>query len=146
LSGRTQAAAGAHVAQAARSAVSSCCPGARRGPPRAGYARARHRYRHGLAAEVAAQAVGPSDHVVATDISPAVIERARERLAGVPNVFFAVEDGERLTLLAGSFDAVLCNIGLMSFPDPARGLAEFHRTLRPGGRVAASVTPVPSAC
>ena len=45
----------------------------------------------GLAAEAAAEAVGPSGHVVAADISPAMVERARERLAGVPNVSFAVE-------------------------------------------------------
>ena len=36
----------------------------------------------------------------------------------------------------GRFDAVICQLGLQFFPDPARGLAEFHRVLRPG-RVAA---------
>ena len=99
----------------------------------------------GLAAEAAAAAVGPSGHVVAADISPAMLERARERLGGLPNVAFAVEDGQALTFPDGSFDAVLCNMGLMYFPDPARGLSEFHRVLRPGGRAAVSVTTTPSA-
>jgi ubiquinone/menaquinone biosynthesis C-methylase UbiE len=97
----------------------------------------------GLAAEAAAEAVGPSGHVVAADISPAMVERARERLAGVPNVSFAVEDGQRLTLPGESFDAVLCNMGLMYFPDPVRGLSEFRRVLRPGGRAAVSVNTTP---
>ena len=43
----------------------------------------------------------------------------------------------------GSFDAVVCSLGLMFFPDPQCGLAEFHRVLRPGGRAAVSVATVP---
>jgi ubiquinone/menaquinone biosynthesis C-methylase UbiE len=97
----------------------------------------------GLAAEGAAEAVGPSGHVVAADISPAMVERARERLGGAPNVSFAVEDGQSLTLPAESFDAVLCNMGLMYFPNPVRGLSEFRRVLRPGGRAAVSVSTTP---
>ncbi len=97
----------------------------------------------GLAAEAAAEAVGPSGHVVAADISPAMVERARERLGGMPNVSFAVEDGQSLTFPAESFDAVLCNMGLMYLPDPVRGLSEFRRVLRPGGRAAVSVSTTP---
>ena len=97
----------------------------------------------GIAAEAALDLVGPSGHVVAADISPAMVERARERLGGAPNVSFAVEDGQSLTFPAESFDAVLCNMGLMYFPNPVRGLSEFRRVLRPGGRAAVSVSTTP---
>ena len=97
----------------------------------------------GLAAEAAAEAVGPSGHVVAADISPAMVERARERRGALPNVSFAVEDGQALSFPDQSFDAVLCNMGLMYFPDPGRGLAEFQRVLRPGGRAVVSNNTTP---
>ena len=97
----------------------------------------------GLAAEAALAIVGPTGHVTATDVSPQMADRARERLEGVPNVSVRVEDGQALTLADASFDTVLCSLGLMFFPDPARGLAEFRRVLRPGGRAAVSVNTVP---
>jgi ubiquinone/menaquinone biosynthesis C-methylase UbiE len=93
----------------------------------------------GLAAEAAAEAVGPTGRVVAADISPAMLDHARERLGALPNVSLSVEDGQDLGFGAESFDAVLCNMGLMYFPNPVRGLSEFRRVLRPGGRAAVSV-------
>jgi ubiquinone/menaquinone biosynthesis C-methylase UbiE len=96
----------------------------------------------GLSAEAALGAVGPAGHVTAADVSPAMIAKARERLAHVPNVSISVEDGQALPFPDESFDAVLCNLGLMFFPDPVRGLIEFRRVLRRGGRVAVSVNTV----
>jgi ubiquinone/menaquinone biosynthesis C-methylase UbiE len=96
----------------------------------------------GLSAEAALAAVGPTGHVTAADVSPAMTEKARQRLDQVPNASVSVEDGQALSLSDASFDAVLCNLGLMFFPDPVRGLAEFRRVLRRGGRVAVSVNTV----
>jgi len=93
----------------------------------------------GIAAEIAAEAVGPSGHVVAADISRPMLDWARERLGGLPNTSVSREDGQALTLPDGSFDAVLCSLALMLFPDPGRGLSEFRRVLREGGRAAVSV-------
>jgi ubiquinone/menaquinone biosynthesis C-methylase UbiE len=96
----------------------------------------------GLSAEAALAAVGPNGQVAAADISPAMAAVARARLGKAPNVSISVEDGQALSFPDESFDAVLCNLGLMFFPDPARGLSEFRRVLRPGGRAAVSVNTV----
>lgn len=97
----------------------------------------------GLLAQAALAAVGPNGLVTAADLSPDMIDRARERLADAPNVSVRVEDGQALSFPDESFDTVLCSLGLMFFPDPVRGLAEFRRVLRRGGRAAVSVNTVP---
>jgi len=97
----------------------------------------------GLAAEAALAVVGTSGHVTAADFSPAMVEKARQRLGNAKNVSLKVEDGQALSFSDESFDAVVCSLGLMFFPDPLRGLAEFRRVLRPGGRAAVSVNTVP---
>jgi ubiquinone/menaquinone biosynthesis C-methylase UbiE len=97
----------------------------------------------GLSAEAALSAVGPTGHVTAADVSPAMAERARERLGEARNASVLVENAQALSFSDETFDAVVCNLGLMFFPEPVRGLSEFRRVLRPGGRVAASVNTVP---
>ena len=78
----------------------------------------------GLSAEAALAAVGPTGDVTAVDISPAMVAKARERLGDAPNVSLSVADGQALPFPDESFDAVLCNLGLMFFPDPVRGLSQ----------------------
>src|SRR5256885_14687687 len=63
----------------------------------------------GLAAEAALVAVGSTGHVTAADISPAMVEKARGRLATAQNVLVAVEDGQALSFADESFDAVVCS-------------------------------------
>jgi SAM-dependent methyltransferase len=97
----------------------------------------------GIAAEAALAVVGSTGSVLATDASAEMIERARDRLTSAANAAVAVEDAQNLSLPDGGFDVVLCSLGLMFFPDPARGLGEFHRMLRPGGHAAVSVLTTP---
>lgn len=97
----------------------------------------------GIAAEMATEAVGPSGHVTAADISKPMLERARQRLGRFANTSVLDEDGQALTLPEESFDAVLCSMALMLFPDPARGLFEFRRVVREGRRAAVSVNTTP---
>lgn len=88
-----------------------------------------------------AERVGPGGYVLATDLSPAILALAHgnaER-AGHRNVETKVADGERLPVDDASFDAAVCRLGLMFFPDPLQGLREMHRATRPGGRVCTMV-------
>lgn len=97
----------------------------------------------GLAAASGLGIVGAEGHVTATDISPHMTERARERLGAAANAVVRVADGQALGFPSASFDVVVCSLGLMFFPDPAAGLKEFHRVLCKGGRAAVSVNTVP---
>jgi len=88
-----------------------------------------------------AERIGPSGHVLATDLSPAILalaQRNAER-AGHRNVATKVADGESLPVEAASFDAAVCRLGLMLFTDPLQGLREMHGATRPGGRVCTMV-------
>ncbi len=84
-----------------------------------------------------AQRVGTGGYVLATDLSPAILALAKENAtrAGHGNVETRVADGESLPVESASFDAAVCRLGLMFFPDPLQGLREMHRATRPGGRV-----------
>jgi SAM-dependent methyltransferase len=88
-----------------------------------------------------AERVGPRGLVLATDLSPAILEFAQNnaRRAGYANVATHVADGESLQLDEAGFDAAVCRLGLMFFPDPVRGLREMHRALKPGAGVCTMV-------
>jgi ubiquinone/menaquinone biosynthesis C-methylase UbiE len=87
----------------------------------------------GIAAEATLRLVGLEGSIVATDLSPEMVEKARQRLEKAPNASVTVEDGQALSFPDESFDVVLCSLGLMFFPDPLRGICEVRRVLRPGG-------------
>lgn len=82
--------------------------------------------------------VGTEGFVVGADISPAMLASARTRLF-VPSFLPVAADGQALPFRDASFDAVVCQLGLQFFPDPAQGLGEFRRVLRKGGRLAVCV-------
>jgi SAM-dependent methyltransferase len=89
----------------------------------------------------AAERVGPTGYVLATDISANILTLAAQnaRLAGHRNVETRVLDGEELDLPANTFDAVISRVGLIYFPDQQKALAGMKRALKPDGRVAAIV-------
>ena len=83
------------------------------------------------------QLVGPSGHVVLSDIAPGMVEVAQRRTADLANVEVAVLDLSAIDRPDGSYDVVVCRMGLMFTPEPSVALAEIHRVLATGGRFGA---------
>ncbi|MBI4497758.1 MAG: class I SAM-dependent methyltransferase [Chloroflexi bacterium] len=79
--------------------------------------------------------------VTAVDASAPIIARARAREQQEPlGITYHVADAVHLGILAdGSFDAVLCNMGLMDIADAEGAIREVGRVLRPQGRFIASL-------
>jgi SAM-dependent methyltransferase len=96
----------------------------------------------GEAALMILPTVGASGIVIGADISPAMLTGARGRLDD-PSFWPVAADGQALPFREASFDAVVCQLGLQFFPDPALGLREFRRVLRTGGSAAVCVIATP---
>lgn len=100
----------------------------------------------GEPALTAANLVGRSGHVLATDISPQMLSFAKQRVAslGIQDVVeFKEGDIETIDLPSAAFDAVLCRWGLMFLPNLKAGLSNIHRSLKPSGHFAAAVWASP---
>ena len=61
-----------------------------------------------------------------------MLERARQ-VGSVRPVEWRTADAQQLPFDDASFDAVVCQFGVMFFPDKAKAFAEARRVLRPGG-------------
>jgi ubiquinone/menaquinone biosynthesis C-methylase UbiE len=102
----------------------------------------------GVLALRAAQQVAPGGRVVGVDTSARMVEIARQRAreGRAESTSFIRNEFENLLLPGGSFDAVLCALGLMYMPDPRQALQVMRRLLRPGGRVGIAVWGRRSHC
>jgi SAM-dependent methyltransferase len=89
---------------------------------------------------VTAARLGAKTHGL--DLSPALIERARQNAAitGL-EVAFIEGDAEALPYPDASFDTVLSQFGHIFAPRPEAALGEMLRVLKPGGRIAFSAWP-----
>ncbi|MEO8486626.1 MAG: class I SAM-dependent methyltransferase [Betaproteobacteria bacterium] len=70
--------------------------------------------------------------IVATDLNPPMIEHAAAIGTSRP-VDWRQADAMQLPFDDGTFDAVVCQFGVMFFPDKGKAFAEARRVLRPGG-------------
>ena len=75
-------------------------------------------------------------HVSGIDPSPAQLDFARTRLTGA-SASFHVGDAMALPLPDAAFDAAVMALVIFFVPEPARGVAEMARVVRPGGSVSA---------
>lgn len=75
----------------------------------------------------------PDAKLVATDLNQAMLDYARTKFAPEDPVQWRQADAIELPFEDQSFDAVVCQFGLMFFPDKHKALREVFRVLRPGG-------------
>src|SRR2546423_840280 len=92
----------------------------------------------------AAKRVGPTGYVLATDLSASMLNVAAKAAAdaGLTNLDTQVADATKLDLPPASFDAAICRLGLMFFPDRT-ALGGLRRALKPGARFATIVWSLP---
>ena len=95
----------------------------------------------------AARRVGPTGYVLATDISPTMLEFVTEqaRIADLANIAIHACAAENLPRNQVPFDAAICRLGLMLMPSPAAAVAAVRDVLRPGGRLSGLVMSSPAA-
>jgi ubiquinone/menaquinone biosynthesis C-methylase UbiE len=96
----------------------------------------------GAAARTARERAGPGGEVIAGDISGTMLDVARRNPENA-GITFEQFDSHKLPYPDARFDRVICQLGLAFFDDPGRGLAEFRRVLKNGGRAAAIVNSTP---
>lgn len=94
----------------------------------------------GLDARYLAERLDAGARLIAIDLTPEVLARARETLSGVVGaaVYLVAGDVERLPLATACADAVIANAALNLATDAAAAFAEVARVLRPGGRLIAA--------
>ncbi len=87
----------------------------------------------GISTEFLWQVLDHTTQIIATDLNDAMLDHARETRGALTNVTFEQADAQALPYDNDAFDALVCQFGIMFFPDKAKAFAEFNRVLKPGG-------------
>jgi arsenite methyltransferase len=91
----------------------------------------------GIDSLIAAKKVGPEGCVIGVDMTPSMLEKARQAAdeVGLENVEFREGYAEELPVEDGWADVVISNGVLNLMPDKAAALEEMSRVLKPGSRL-----------
>ena len=93
-----------------------------------------------------ARALPEGGMVTGVDISDgmmALVAGKAEKKGVAGKIMLRKEDGEAMSFADGSFDCVTCSFGIRNFEHKEKGLAEFRRVLRPGGKLVILELSVP---
>lgn len=81
------------------------------------------------------EALPASAKLIATDLSEPMLAFARRKFSSGESIEWQQADALALPFADQSFDAVLCQFGLMFVPDKPAALREMHRVLASGGQL-----------
>lgn len=87
----------------------------------------------GIVARTLDRSLPQSVAIVATDLNQPMLDFAATRLAS-PRVTWRQANAQSLPLQDGTLDVVVCQFGVMFFPDKSAAYREALRVLKPGGR------------
>ena len=93
----------------------------------------------GVSTEYLRKALKDSISILATDVSDAMLAVARSKRGALKNVSYEVADATNLPYADGRFSGVVCQFGVMFFPDKNKGFAEMFRVTKLGGMIAFNV-------
>lgn len=92
----------------------------------------------GIVTQALAAALPAGVDIVSTDLNQPMLDHAATK-PGMERVRFQQADATSLPFPDRSFDAIVCQFGVMFFPDKVAGMREAKRVLKPGGRLLFSV-------
>lgn len=87
----------------------------------------------GVVTRVLARSLPEAVSIVATDLNQPMVDFAAAQ-SNSDRIIWQQADALHLPFAAASFDIVICQFGVMFFPDKTAAYCEVHRVLRPGGR------------
>jgi ubiquinone/menaquinone biosynthesis C-methylase UbiE len=93
----------------------------------------------GISTRHLAHTLPEGTEIVATDLNEAMLSHAEAVNPDLPGVTWSQADALDLPFDDQGFDAVVCQFGIMFFPDKELGVQEMNRVLKPGGLLALNV-------